>query len=337
MTALLDLVAENGDLVREALVPVVSIEEEKAERAAIKAAKEAVALEEAVEIVDAEEIDPDEARELRRKHKTTSGQAASLPQAGVIHSYGNAFTEADRERQIDIVVADDNGRRRSKLRRMSWVLAYAGGGTSRQALLELDRAGLGAGGSSVARVTPRLLVAGATCKILRMAGVLEAVTSEAVSSQVVVGDLQERAGHGWCPDGSWIIDRDKVSQAAKWAIEHRDDLVTVGIPVRRDALAKPIDFLRDLLRWLGLPTRGIGSNRRGSRGQLRRRTYYLDREEIAELHELSKHLLDGVLAGVEVKADELDSREAEWVRMMSEMRVVGAALAEALDGEMAAK
>ncbi len=66
-------------------------------------------------------------------------------------------------------------------------------------------------------------------------------------------------------------------------------------------------------------------------------THFLDRHEIAELHELSSHLLDRLLVGGGGEAEEeADPREAEWVRMMTEMREVGTALAEALE-ELAAK
>lgn len=248
--------------------------------AAASAAKSAVVAEDAAAVVASADLDPAEIGKLERKTRLTSEEVREIRKARLALAYGPAWQDADDDTRAQIVARDGRGTWRSQLRRLAAVRATRDD-AGRAVLAALDADEVRAGGPS----SPRLRAVGTKAKIvatlLALAGVAGHVTAPESAE--------------WDAGGSYVVDRERVAEAAKAAQGMAALCEMHGIPLRQNADKNPMQWLQDLLRHVGLQG-ALQSMRTGGRGQPRQRTYYLDREAVVDVLHWGDHAYHRLLA-----------------------------------------
>lgn len=248
--------------------------------AATSAAKSAVAAEDAAAVVAAADLDPTEIGKLERKNRLTSEEVREIRKARLALAYGDAWQGADDDTRASVVTRDGRGTWRSQLRRLAAMRATQDD-AGRAVLAALDADEVRAGGPS----SPRLRAVGTRAKIV----------STLLSLAGVVGHITDPKSADWDAGGSYVVDRERVTEAAKTAMGMASLCAMHGIPLRKNADKNPMQWLQDLLRHVGMQG-AMQSIRTGGRGQPRQRTYYLDREVVADVVYWGDHAYHRLLA-----------------------------------------
>jgi len=276
--ALLEIVSDRGDKVIEAKVAEKCTKKEKDINKKMSALRKKIKQAEAIAIVDAPPLTEDAAKVLRKK-SAQGVEADSLRLLGITRFYGEEYAKADRDDQIKIVLADNEGRRRSSLRRIVEGSIIVAGGDDLRSLKAVDRREV-TETDALHRQRHHVLHARLVKKVLDKAGLGWVIDAGALTKMT---------------DETVPVSTAKATEAASMAAAARTTLLAFGIPVQRDLLTKPIAWVRSLLRHLGLAAGYMSSTRANKSAP---REYSVVVKNIVDAHRLAGHYRLRLLAGV---------------------------------------